>query len=140
MLRLLVALDFSDCSRVALTTAFDVAERAAPAEMLLLTVIPVQPDEVGGLDLVEQSVDELRRMVRAVRGERPTPTDVTVRYTAVQGVPAEAIAEHARASLADVIVLGTHGRKGLDRLILGSVAETVVRNAPCSVLTVKPRH
>jgi nucleotide-binding universal stress UspA family protein len=37
------------------------------------------------------------------------------------------------------VVVGTHGRKGLDRLILGSVAETVVRNAHCSVLTVKPR-
>jgi universal stress protein A len=139
MLRVLVALDFSDCSRVALSEAFAVAERWTPASLLLLTVIPVQPDVGEGMDLVEQSVDDLRRMVRAVRGERATPVGVTVQYGAVQGVPAEAIVAQAQQIRADLVVVGTHGRKGLDRLILGSVAESVVRGAHCSVLTVKPR-
>jgi glycine betaine transporter len=62
-----------------------------------------------------------------------------VQFAAVQGVAAEAIVAQARQMPADLVVVGTHGRKGLDRLILGSVAETVVRNAHCSVLTVKPR-
>lgn len=138
MLRVLVALDFSDCSRAALRAAFNVAGRWSPASLLLLTVIPVQPDQGEGMDLVEQSVDDLRRMVQAVRGERPLPSGVTVQYAAVQGSPAEAIVGQARLFAADLLVVGTHGRKGLDRLILGSVAETVVRNAHCSVLTVKP--
>ena len=139
MLRVLVALDFSDCSRVALSEAFAVAERWSPTSLLLLTVIPEQPDVGEGMDLVEQSVDDLRRMVRAVRGERLTPPGVTVQFAAVQGVAAEAIVAQAQQMHADLVVVGTHGRKGLDRLILGSVAETVVRNAHCSVLTVKPR-
>lgn len=138
MLRVLVALDFSDCSRAALSAAFGVVERWTPASLLLLTVIPVQPDVNEGIDLVEQSVDDLRRMVRATRGERSTPPDVTVQYAAIQGAPAEGIVEQARTMRADLVVVGTHGRRGLDRLILGSVAETVVRNSHCSVLTVKP--
>jgi nucleotide-binding universal stress UspA family protein len=72
-------------------------------------------------------------------GERATPVGVTVQYGAVQGVPAEAIVAQAQQIRADLVVVGTHGRKGLDRLILGSVAESVVRGAHCSVLTVKPR-
>ncbi|MFO0625368.1 MAG: universal stress protein [Polyangiales bacterium] len=139
MLRVLVALDFSDCSRAALSEAFALAERWTPASLLLLTVIPAQADVGEGMDLVERSVDDLRRMVRAVRGERAHPAGVTVQFAAVQGVPAEAIVAQAQQAHADLVVVGTHGRKGLDRLILGSVAETVVRNAPCSVLTVKPR-
>lgn len=138
MFRILVALDFSDCSRSALSAAFSVAERWAPASLLLLTVIPVQPDVSTGLELVEHSVDDLQRMVRALRGERIIPSGVTLQYAAVQGVPADAIVTRARESGAQLLIVGTRGRTGLDRLILGSVAEAVVRRAPCSVLTVKP--
>lgn len=138
MFRIVVALDFSDCSRAALGAAFRVAERWAPASLLLLTVIPVQPDVSTGLELVEHSVDDLQRMVRALRGARATPSGVTLEYAAVQGVPADAIVARARESAAQLLIVGTRGRTGLDRLILGSVAEAVVRRAPCSVLTVKP--
>ncbi|MEZ4394114.1 MAG: universal stress protein [Polyangiales bacterium] len=138
MFRIVVALDFSDCSRAALGAAFSVAERWAPASLLLLTVIPVQPDVSTGLGLVEHSVDDLQRMVRALRGERANPSGVTLEYAAVQGVPADAIVARARESAAHLLIVGTRGRTGLDRLILGSVAEAVVRRAPCSVLTVKP--
>lgn len=138
MLRVLVALDFSDCSRIALSAAFAVAERWSPASLLLLTVIPVQASMSEGIDLIEQSVDDLRGMVRATLGERATAPGVTVQYAAVQGVAADAIVEQARLMGAELLVVGTHGRKGLDRLILGSVAEAVVRGAHCSVLTVKP--
>lgn len=139
MFKIVVGLDFSDCSRAALLTAFEVAERWSPSSLLLLTVIPVQRDVSARLDLVERSVDDLRRMVQAARGPRTTSQGVAVQFAAVQGAPAEAIVEQARAAAADLLVVGTHGRTGLDRLILGSVAEAVVRAAHCSVLTVKPR-
>ena len=50
--------------------------------------------------------------------------------------PSQAILAHARAGTFDLIVMGTHGRKGVSRLVLGSVAESVLRDAPCPVLTV----
>lgn len=54
------------------------------------------------------------------------------------GEPAQAIVHEARAWSADLLVLGTHGRRGAARLLLGSVAESVLRHAPCSVLVVPP--
>jgi nucleotide-binding universal stress UspA family protein len=55
------------------------------------------------------------------------------------GSPAERIMALASALDADIIVLGTHGRRGVDRMLLGSVAEAVVRGAPCGVLVLRPR-
>lgn len=55
------------------------------------------------------------------------------------GSPAERIVALASALDADIIVLGTHGRRGVDRMLLGSVAEAVVRHAPCGVLVLRPR-
>ena len=55
--------------------------------------------------------------------------------------PSEAILDYARDKMIDVIVIGTHGRTGLSRLVMGSVAEKIVRSAPCPVLTVRhPEH
>lgn len=56
------------------------------------------------------------------------------------GYPAEEILKAAAAQKADMIVMGTHGRTGIDRIIFGSVAEKVVKTATCPVLTVKPRE
>jgi nucleotide-binding universal stress UspA family protein len=59
----------------------------------------------------------------------------------VSDEPAETIASYARAQNVDLIVMGTHSRSGLERLLVGSVAEHVVRTAPCPVLTVRhPEH
>jgi universal stress protein A len=62
-----------------------------------------------------------------------------VRYVIDSGDPFEAIMNAAEAKRADLVVLATHGRTGLKRLIIGNVAEKVVRHAPCPVLIVKPR-
>lgn len=78
--------------------------------------------------------------VVAERGEGPLPADVRTHFIAERGSPAESIVEVAKRERADAVVMGTHGRTGLDRLLVGSVAETVVRLAPCSVLTVKPQR
>jgi nucleotide-binding universal stress UspA family protein len=58
----------------------------------------------------------------------------------VQGSPAEKIIETAQKEGIDLIIMGTHGRKGLERAIFGSVCDKVVRNAPCPVLTINPAH
>lgn len=137
MVRLLVALDSSDSSRLALQRAVQIAERAPPVELMVLTVIPPQPDEVSEMGEFEHACDELRRMMDVVRAGHPLPAGVTVNYVAVRGSPAEEIANQARLHKSDAVVIGTHGRRGIDRLLLGSVAERVMRMAPCSVLAVK---
>jgi nucleotide-binding universal stress UspA family protein len=59
----------------------------------------------------------------------------------VSDEPADAIGNYAKAEAVDLIVIGTHGRTGLERVLLGSVAERVIRIAPCPVLTVRhPEH
>jgi len=59
------------------------------------------------------------------------------RFVLGEGDPATEIVDLAKSEGCDVIVMGTHGRRGLGRMLMGSVAEEVVRNAPCPVLTVK---
>jgi nucleotide-binding universal stress UspA family protein len=65
---------------------------------------------------------------------------VRVHYTTARGTPADEIIAQALAHHVDAIIMGSHGRTGLNRLIAGSVAERVVRAAPCSVLIVKPKR
>jgi nucleotide-binding universal stress UspA family protein len=60
-----------------------------------------------------------------------------VHHVFLEGDPATEIVRYARDAGMDVIVMGTHGRTGVDRLLMGSVAEQVLRGAPCSVMVVK---
>ncbi len=68
---------------------------------------------------------------------RPFNPKLHVSHVMLEGDPAAEIARYATDAGIDVIVIGTHGRTGVDRLVMGSVAERVMREAPCSVLVVK---
>lgn len=68
---------------------------------------------------------------------RPSNPKIPVSHVLLEGDPAAEIARYAADAGIDVIVIGTRGRTGVDRLVLGSVAERVMREAPCSVLVVK---
>jgi nucleotide-binding universal stress UspA family protein len=68
---------------------------------------------------------------------RPVDPRIPVRHVFLEGDPAGEIVRYARDAGMDLIVMGTHGRTGLDRLLMGSVAEKVLRDASCSVLVVK---
>ena len=70
--------------------------------------------------------------------ERLAKTGVPVRAVFTQGVPWQAIGDVARRVRADLIVMATHGRTGMSHVFMGSVAEKVVRTAPCPVLTIRP--
>ncbi len=87
----------------------------------------LQPDE--GYDLTETK-QKLHRL-------QPPDSAVGVEHRLEEGDPATAILGLAEAVKADLIVMGTHGRTGLSRLLMGSVAEKVVRRAECPVVTVK---
>lgn len=62
----------------------------------------------------------------------------TLTAKVVSGYPAEEIVEYAKAEAVDLIIIGTHGRKGIERIVFGSVAEHVVKNSPSPVLSVNP--
>ncbi len=81
-----------------------------------------------------QDVDYWRRQLEQIR---PVNDGIEVRHVLLEGSPAEEIIRYATEQAVDLIVMGTHGRTGLERLLMGSVAEQVVRGAPCSVLVVK---
>ena len=71
---------------------------------------------------------------------RPEDPRVEVEHHVIEGEPAVEILKMASSKSADIIVMGTHGHTGLTRLLVGSVAEDVMRKAPCPVLTIRDRH
>jgi nucleotide-binding universal stress UspA family protein len=128
---ILVPVDWSESSG----HAFHLAAALAcehDAQLLLLYVVPLPAVMYGPPPegFLEHMLDELRRL-------KPADPKVGVRYRVAEGDPAAAILGTARESPCDLIVMGTHGRTGLTRLLMGGVAEEVVRKAPCPVLTVK---
>jgi nucleotide-binding universal stress UspA family protein len=135
--RILVPTDFSETSAAALRYAIELARRFA-ARVYLLNVADY-PGLAGEADypigIVETmrnaAHDRLRRLLaeQAIDDLQP---DCATRI----GLPAEEIVQFAHEHAIDLIVMGTHGREGVMRVVLGSVAETVVRRAPCPVLTV----
>lgn len=142
--RLLVATDFSECSAVALTYGRALA-RQFKAELHVLHAVEVlTPDALGSAALVSALPDlqaDIERTERAQLDSVVTDEDRhDLRAVAVLSTfraPAQAIVEYARDHHVDLIVIGTHGRRGVRHLVMGSVAEQVVRTAPCPVLTVR---
>ncbi|QSG07307.1 universal stress protein [Halapricum desulfuricans] len=89
--------------------------------------------------LLETLRDEGRRAVRDVE-VAGTQAGLTVVTEVTEGTPHEVILDYASGHGVDMIVMGTHGRTGLDRVVIGSVAERVVRQSPVPVLTVRFRE
>lgn len=146
--RILVATDFSAPSETALNYARAMA-RAFGAELRVLHVFEplwlTSADLVGGGVAVANMVQGLEETARKQLDESVTEEDRReLRAEAVMVTsesPAREIARYASEEHADLLVIGTHGRSGLTRLLIGSVAEKVVRLAPCPVLTVHhPEH
>jgi len=133
--KILFPTDFSTASDAGLAHAATLA-RETGATLLIAHVEEPMPAYVGemyyGVPL--PSNPEVRRMLNAI-----VPSDPEVRYEhrLLFGNPAEEIVRLANEEHADMIVMGTHGRKGFSRMLMGSVAEAVVRRAECPVFTLK---
>jgi len=128
--------DFSPFGQEALRWATALA-RDSGAKLIIIHV-EEPPMAYGGGELYLGSEqgdrEELRKsLVKIV----PADSKVAFEHKLLVGDPATAIVETAANENADLIVIGTHGRTGLTRLLMGSVAEAVVRRAKCPVLTVK---
>jgi universal stress protein A len=141
--QILAPTDFSACSKQAVAYAYELA-RTFGAKLLLLHIVelPAYATEVflpseDGTTLL----DDLERQARLDLAQLlPEAQDGTVEVTfqAGLGTPYHRIVEIAAAEKVDLIVMATHGRTGLRHLAMGSVAERVVRMAPCPVLTIRP--
>jgi nucleotide-binding universal stress UspA family protein len=144
--RILVPTDFSKSSQNALTYGVAFAARFG-AELYLLHVVqdlalfipeavmvpPVVPP-------VEQFVSAARLALQRAVGDLDL-SEVRITPEVAEGAPFEEIIRFARERDIDLIVMGTHGHTGLAHILMGSVAEKVVRRAPCPVLTVRhPEH
>jgi nucleotide-binding universal stress UspA family protein len=140
---ILVPTDFSPPSDAALEYARAVAKRFG-ATLHLLHVVDDPYRAVYGAEVYVPEVEGLRDDLLAYGvgqlQDRLQPSDVReLRATtaAIIGTPAWSIVEYATAHEMDLIIMGTHGRGGMSHLLMGSVAERIVRTAPCPVLTVR---
>jgi nucleotide-binding universal stress UspA family protein len=138
--RILVPTDFGESSDAALAYASDLA-KAVGAEVIVL-----HSYEIPTIGFPDGAIVATAELASRVREGAQAGLDAAVRRNENEGVPVRAVVKEGDASRtiveaadelgAELIVMGTHGRRGLPRALLGSVAERVVRTATCPVLTV----
>jgi nucleotide-binding universal stress UspA family protein len=128
--------DFSEPSRPTFELACAVA-RDYEATVLVLHVVPWPAVGVADGVKYELPTGRAEETETRLRALRPADPRVRIDHRLERGEAAAEILRVAAEAKADLIVLGTHGRSGLSRLLMGSVAEDVLRKAPCPVLTVK---
>src|SRR5215471_21648822 len=137
----LVPLDFSEYANQALDYAIKLANKLG-ARLTLLHVVQSLP--MGGVDMgvtlpytyIQDLEAEIMESLNNYL-ERVTAAGLEGEVAMVHGVPFHEIIEMAKAQHVDLIVMGTHGRTGFQHVLLGSVAEKVVRLAPCPVLVAR---
>ena len=132
--------DFSACAEQARALAVELA-RALGAELILLHVaVDAAPFREGFMSTreLEHFFEEQRAWAKQALEERAAEAraqGIAALGCVVTGAPAKEIVEAARREGAAFIVMGTHGRTAFERFLLGSVADRVVRTAPCAVVT-----
>jgi nucleotide-binding universal stress UspA family protein len=143
---ILLPTDGSKCSAKAMAYALSFAKQYG-GRVVALHVIDQRWEEQTRIVFAEVGQDltqkirngyeeEARRILQEVTGAAGK-VGVSVETRVVTGIPSEDIVRVAQELPADLIIMGTHGRAGMSHLLLGSVAEKVVRRAPCPVLTVR---
>jgi nucleotide-binding universal stress UspA family protein len=139
----LVATDFGDTSKSALEYGRNLA-RAFGAKLHVLHVaariVPMSAaefDPTNVADLQADIVEEANRQLNRLLTDNERALLQTKAMVLASTSPAAAIVGYAKEAHVDIIIVGTHGRGGISHLLMGSVAEHVVRNAPCPVLVVR---
>ncbi|MBM4059244.1 MAG: universal stress protein, partial [Planctomycetes bacterium] len=125
--------DFSTASDAALVHAEAIAKQSGCS--LLIVHVEEPPLAYGGGELYyglpEPNSERIQKMLETVK---PRAADVPFEHRLIMGDPAGEVVRIASEADCEMIVMGTHGRTGLTRLLMGSVAEQIVRRAPCPVL------
>ena len=142
---ILCPIDYSVYSEMALKYAIEFAEKYQ-AKLYLMHVLDIRVYDINNPELYninivdEETIEKLReRLLRCVNED--TRGRISVEALIIQGVPFAEIIKVSKEYGIDLIVIGTLGRTGLSHAIMGSVAEKIVRKAPCPVLTIRhPEH
>jgi nucleotide-binding universal stress UspA family protein len=143
MRRIILATDFSKASRKAFAAALAIAKRnhgTLTIAHVIAPLIPISPDQYIGAETWHEIDAQSRRWVTrqlSALVEQAKRAGVRAVGLTAEGNPAERIVRIARAKKADLLVIGTHGRTGLARFFVGSVAGQVVARATCPVMTVR---
>ena len=137
--RILIALDGSPIAAHAAEVGAELAQSLG-AQLGLVSVVDARAADAIASDLspsalLEEARDEARRAIQAARAYEPAKSAAFEFLP--EGKPDEEIVRAARGWQADLVVIGSHGRGGFERMLMGSVAEAVVRQAPCPVLVVR---
>jgi len=142
--RILFPTDFSPCANEALDYALFLTRRYAATLHMLHAVVLHDDDphnpaaHFADIDEIEQRLRDLARIEMKVSIRERADGRERIVMDQRRGISAaEVVLDYAREEEIDLIVIGTHGRRGPGKLPLGSVAEAVVRRAPCPVLTIK---
>jgi nucleotide-binding universal stress UspA family protein len=137
--RILLGTDLGHTSELATDRAFDLARRHG-ATLLVVSVIDPNDlrQQTGRVGIRWDQVRDGRHDAAQALVERGRAIGVPVSFLVWTGDPGESIVSAAEAENVDLVVVGTHGRGTIGRLLLGSVSDHVVRNAPCPVLVVRP--
>jgi len=136
--RILLATDLSPASAGATRQAFDLAGDLGSNLLIVSVIDPAVRGVPGGrVERMDQRRAERERAAQqlVVRGR---DAGVPVSFMVWEGEPGQSIVDAAAAEQVDLIVVGTHGRGTVGRLLIGSVSDYVLRNAPCPVLVVRP--
>jgi nucleotide-binding universal stress UspA family protein len=140
--RILCPVDFSETARAAMETAIELAAKF-DAEVLLVHAYPIPgytfPDgsAVASSRMLQELADEATRHLEEWRELAVKAGAKKVSVETSVGDPAGEIVRIASEAKADLVVMGTHGRTGIEHALMGSIAERVVRRAKCPVLTVR---
>jgi nucleotide-binding universal stress UspA family protein len=134
--KVVVPIDFSDDSFEALDAALELVD--SPAKIHVINVLAVlEPAEPG---VIWATIDEESRARHAEQALRERLADAKFKEVTIKiefGDPGHEVAQYAQDQGADLIVLSSHGRTGIKRLLIGSVAERIVRLAHCPVLVLR---
>lgn len=144
--RILVGTDFSPASRPAVRRAIDTARESGAALWIAHVVAPPAPLTVEGY-VLPRYYDDISAAIRADAEKRLKAllavagrSGVQARGLVLRGAPHDALTRAARRHRVDLMILGTHGRTGIAKFFVGSVASRVVATAPCPVLTIRGRR
>jgi nucleotide-binding universal stress UspA family protein len=142
--KILCPLDFSEFSNEIVNYAVNIAGKYG-SELHLLHVIPnlnyytpyesfLTPENLVALESsIEKEVGkDFEKIIKKI--------DTPVKTITKSGAPFVEIIEYVKTESIDLVVMGTHGRSGIEHILIGSVAEKVVRKSPCPVLTIRPKN
>ena len=142
--RICCAIDFAEPSRAAMEEGADLARRFEADLVLVHVRVPPPPAAsdvlVSSRGAMQVEAEEQVKTLEEWRAEAGRRAGRPAQARVLSGDPAAEVLRHAREERCDLLVVGTHGRTGLSRMVLGSVAERIVRQAECPVLVVHDRR